>query len=403
VITDIEARNWALALRLGADPSTRNIDRILRLPGTINYPNAKKRKDGRVACEAVLLEYNDVAYSIDDFPVHVEPTKEEHTRDESRSGKAFRYMQDCMRRRMSYEATREAILNDDGEVGEWAREYEHEPDQRQFKRAWDKATAEAGSAGPHDWDDPDCSLLDDRRGDLPEFPLDVFDNLALADWISAAAHGTSTTVDHVAVPLLGIASSLIGTARRVQASKSFTQPMTCWTATVGFSGTGKSPGLTTIRRPLDDVADDYKIKVAELRRAHELKVEQAKAARAAWKRAFDVAIDKGRPPPPKPKAADEPGAVQAAEIAVLDYFWPHARACLRQIGLNPRNADARQVLHWIKTRGLFEVGREEIRREALARRLDAEGTQGVLDFLTALDGCEKRACRPKDARRCVGR
>ena len=33
-------------LRLGAKAGTQNIDRILRLPGTINLPNAVKAKEG---------------------------------------------------------------------------------------------------------------------------------------------------------------------------------------------------------------------------------------------------------------------------------------------------------------------------------------------------------------------
>ena len=45
-IDDVEARILALTLRLGGDAGTQNIDRILRLPGTTNLPNAKKRKAG---------------------------------------------------------------------------------------------------------------------------------------------------------------------------------------------------------------------------------------------------------------------------------------------------------------------------------------------------------------------
>ena len=72
------------------------------------------------------------------------------------------------------------------------------------------------------WDYPDLSLLDDRRGELPPFPLDVF-SASWQEWATNAAHGAGTTVDHVVVPLFGIASSLIGTARRVRASRSWTR------------------------------------------------------------------------------------------------------------------------------------------------------------------------------------
>lgn len=53
---DVEAHNYALAEAFGADPSTRNIDRLFRLPGTTNFPNRKKRRLGRVECRARLLE-----------------------------------------------------------------------------------------------------------------------------------------------------------------------------------------------------------------------------------------------------------------------------------------------------------------------------------------------------------
>ena len=50
--------------RLGSMAGTQNIDRILRLPGTVNLPSNKKRKDGRVACPTKLLWANDTSYSL---------------------------------------------------------------------------------------------------------------------------------------------------------------------------------------------------------------------------------------------------------------------------------------------------------------------------------------------------
>jgi hypothetical protein len=87
---------------------------------------------------------------------------------------------------------------------------------------------QGGHGATHSWDDPDRSILDDRRGDLPEFPIDTLSAAGRA-WVERATHGAGATPAHVAVPLLGIASSLIGTARRVMASRSWTQPMTIWT------------------------------------------------------------------------------------------------------------------------------------------------------------------------------
>jgi predicted P-loop ATPase len=75
-IDDVEARTKALTLRLGGDAGTQNIDRILRLPGTTNLPNAKKRKAGRSECQAKLLWFNDVSYPLDAFAKE-EPSKKE--------------------------------------------------------------------------------------------------------------------------------------------------------------------------------------------------------------------------------------------------------------------------------------------------------------------------------------
>src|SRR5262249_34374099 len=64
---------------------------------------------------------------------------------------------------------------------------------------------------------------------------------------------------------------------------------------------------------------------------------------------------------------------------VRDYFWPHARAALRQIGLSERHANARCALRWIRAHRKTEVSREDIRRDALGQWLDAEQTQQLID------------------------
>jgi hypothetical protein len=54
---EIEARNRWLSDNLDADHCW-NADRILRLPGTINWPNAKKKRSGRVPVLARCVEYH---------------------------------------------------------------------------------------------------------------------------------------------------------------------------------------------------------------------------------------------------------------------------------------------------------------------------------------------------------
>ena len=51
---EIEAVNRNIADRFGGD-NCHNIDRLMRLPGTLNYPNAKKRAAGRTTSLARVI------------------------------------------------------------------------------------------------------------------------------------------------------------------------------------------------------------------------------------------------------------------------------------------------------------------------------------------------------------
>lgn len=63
---DAARYNQQIELILGGD-QCHNVDRIMRLPGTVNWPNEVKRKKGRVPALAELVEFNDVSYPIEDF------------------------------------------------------------------------------------------------------------------------------------------------------------------------------------------------------------------------------------------------------------------------------------------------------------------------------------------------
>ena len=65
---DIKARNIALADQLGGD-DCENLDRVMRLPFTVNRPSAKKIKAGRVPVLADIItdDRNFIAYTLDQF------------------------------------------------------------------------------------------------------------------------------------------------------------------------------------------------------------------------------------------------------------------------------------------------------------------------------------------------
>jgi hypothetical protein len=63
-----EAKLWNMQLEVefGGD-NCHNVDRILRLPGTMNLPDARKVKAGRTATLATLVDFNENAYPLAKF------------------------------------------------------------------------------------------------------------------------------------------------------------------------------------------------------------------------------------------------------------------------------------------------------------------------------------------------
>jgi hypothetical protein len=93
------------------------------------------------------------------------------------------------------------------------------------------------------WSDPDVSLLDDRRPNLPAFPLGHIVHATLRDVLMREVDASSITLDQVVHPFLGVASTLIGNQRIVRAGPRFKQPCTLWTALVGKSGDRKTDAV----------------------------------------------------------------------------------------------------------------------------------------------------------------
>jgi energy-coupling factor transporter ATP-binding protein EcfA2 len=68
----VERANRQIAAELGGD-HCQNVDRLLRLPGTINLPNAEKRAAGREPTLAYVVEMSMMTHSLDQFPEFSEP------------------------------------------------------------------------------------------------------------------------------------------------------------------------------------------------------------------------------------------------------------------------------------------------------------------------------------------
>lgn len=64
---DVERRNWQFELDFGTPDHCRDVSRILRLPGTINRPNAEKIKKGRVPAVSRLISSDNTIYDYAQF------------------------------------------------------------------------------------------------------------------------------------------------------------------------------------------------------------------------------------------------------------------------------------------------------------------------------------------------
>ncbi len=73
--------------------------------------------------------------------------------------------------------------------------------------------------------------------------------------------------------------------------------------------------------------------------------------------------------------------VAAAVRLVTEYFWRHARAAIRQIGLTEGHAKARKVLRWLRAERRDQVSIEDVRRDALQQSLNAEATANLIEAL----------------------
>ena len=62
----VENIGRAIAHALKAD-AVQNIDRVMRLPGTTNFPNAKKRRKGRTVRPTLLTDASGIQHGIDDI------------------------------------------------------------------------------------------------------------------------------------------------------------------------------------------------------------------------------------------------------------------------------------------------------------------------------------------------
>lgn len=73
--------------------------------------------------------------------------------------------------------------------------------------------------------------------------------------------------------------------------------------------------------------------------------------------------------------------VEAAATLWRDYFRPHAETVFNQAGKTDRDRHARRVVRWLRNTKAREVGRTNVRREALGQAIDAAETDRLMTRL----------------------
>jgi putative DNA primase/helicase len=257
-VDDAEARSAALMRRLGAPTGTQNIDRILRLPGTLNLPSKTKRAKGRVPCETRLLWFEWSKYSLQDF--ELPPQEEEGTgrpegkrrdngnkRDGTPSGIFFKRVTTLTERGWSIEEI-EADVHAHPEEWEDSSAARYEREGRLLDQIKDCA-AKARKPTGEDWPEPKP---------LPHglAPVAAFDTKflpdALAPLVDDIAERLQCPPDYVGVSAVTALGSVIG--RRVgikpQAKTDWIEYANLWTVFIGQPGMLKSPAMLAALAPL---------------------------------------------------------------------------------------------------------------------------------------------------------
>ena len=134
------------------------------------------------------------------------------------------------------------------------------------------------------WPAPDIAVLRMHRRPPPTLPLEAF-GPDWERWIAEAAEAAACPVDYVVAPLLASASTLVGTRVGYRRFPGWTEPPHLWLASVGDSGTGKSPGSDALFRDIlpeieHRMAADFPDQLRMWRAASEL----VKAKEEEWKR-----------------------------------------------------------------------------------------------------------------------
>jgi Protein of unknown function (DUF3987)/Bifunctional DNA primase/polymerase, N-terminal len=199
-------------------------------------------------------------------------------------------------------------------IGRSPEEFGWEEHPKQKPQVEEEVRTDSGTAGPPDID---ISILRLNRRAPPPLPLNVFGH-EWRVWIEDVAAASCCPADYVVAPLLSSVSALIGNARWAQAWPGWEEPPNLWTASVGDSGDGKSPGGDTLfRHVLPEIERRMAADFPDQLREWKMQAEVQASANEAWKSQVREAQKAGHTPP-LPPVSDTFGEPQSPRLRQND-------------------------------------------------------------------------------------
>ena len=132
------------------------------------------------------------------------------------------------------------------------------------------------AAGPPDagWPEIDLSILEEKRGAVPPFPLDLLPQ-PWRDWVSDTASSAGAPTDYVVQAVLAALAGLCGAGVAVRITPVWSEPLVLWQAVVGEPSSGKSSALASMRKLLGSIEAERRVHDDVRQEAHAERVKQA--------------------------------------------------------------------------------------------------------------------------------
>ena len=104
------------------------------------------------------------------------------------------------------------------------------------------------------WPEIDAGLLEDKRGPVPAFPIDLLPQ-PWRGWVAETARAAGAPADYVAQSVLATVAGLCAGAS-VRVTPAWSEPLVLRQALVGGPASGKSPALAPMRAMLTTIEAD---------------------------------------------------------------------------------------------------------------------------------------------------